>query len=299
MKKKEQRSCKSQNSMKVTKNNKKSVFHAKKFNNDQMNKETKNKKIRNENSTVNSFKNDGYKNKVIYSSLCIPNTKNCNEMYKICNKEIKITSQPSNLQKRLEDRLKPAFFRLLNDKLYNGKKSLSPANIDSYHEGYTQQVKKWPVNPLDIIINNLKNIPNVLIADLGCGSGTLSRSVVGNVVSLDINSTVMSVRCDIRNTPLKSKVFDVCVLCLAIMDLDGYKFFLEASRITKIGGTIFVAEVIKRTDNLINNLNKMCFRLKAIIEKNNVFVVYEFVKTKDFDGTKFSIPMKVCKYKKR
>ena len=59
-------------------------------------------------------------------------------------------------------KLKSSRFRFLNEKLYtqSGHESLKMFRNDSegeqtfktYHEGYAEQVKKWPLDPLDLLI---------------------------------------------------------------------------------------------------------------------------------------------------
>lgn len=53
-------------------------------------------------------------------------------------------------------------FRYLNEKLYTRSSSEAwqlfqedPESFDIYHKGFKNQVVKWPVNPLDIIITEL------------------------------------------------------------------------------------------------------------------------------------------------
>lgn len=58
-----------------------------------------------------------------------------------------------------------AKFRYLNEKLYTSSgtdaKQLfqsDPEAFQTYHEGYQQQVKKWPVKPLDVIIQRIQKM---------------------------------------------------------------------------------------------------------------------------------------------
>ena len=50
-----------------------------------------------------------------------------------------------------------------------------PKLFEDYHEGYRQQVQKWPKNPLDIIVSELKKekYKEQAIGDFGCGEGKL------------------------------------------------------------------------------------------------------------------------------
>lgn len=58
-----------------------------------------------------------------------------------------------------------AQFRFLNEKLYTSSGSDAsqlfqndPAAFQNYHEGYQQQLKKWPLNPLDVIVKRIKKM---------------------------------------------------------------------------------------------------------------------------------------------
>jgi ribosomal RNA-processing protein 8 len=62
-----------------------------------------------------------------------------------------------------EDKLKQSKFRFLNEQLYTTTSEEAaklfkedPSLFADYHEGYRQQVEKWPKNPLDILIDELK-----------------------------------------------------------------------------------------------------------------------------------------------
>jgi ribosomal RNA-processing protein 8 len=54
-------------------------------------------------------------------------------------------------------------FRYLNEQLYTVKSSEAwnlfqedPQSFVTYHKGFENQIAKWPVNPLDVIIQKLK-----------------------------------------------------------------------------------------------------------------------------------------------
>ena len=79
--------------------------------------------------------------------------------------EVEETSKnlAKSLLERMSDKLNAARFRYLNEKLYNqtGKESKSMFKDDTeafnvYHQGFSTQVSKWPVNPVDTIIKMIK-----------------------------------------------------------------------------------------------------------------------------------------------
>lgn len=66
---------------------------------------------------------------------------------------------------KLRESLKGSRFRFLNEQMYTqtGKESYQifkedPSAFDAYHEGYRYQIEKWPMNPLDRIINGIKRL---------------------------------------------------------------------------------------------------------------------------------------------
>lgn len=80
------------------------------------------------------------------------------------------------------DGLKSSKFRYLNEQLYTSESKSAVAIFKTkpelfldYHEGYRQQVEKWPDNPLTMIINKIKKPErrNSNVADFGCGEGRL------------------------------------------------------------------------------------------------------------------------------
>ena len=82
---------------------------------------------------------------------------------------------------------------MINEQLYtsNGAAALrdytaDPSLFDVYHQGYREQVEKWPTNPLDGIIAWLRARPKLRVADFGCGEARLARSVPNSVHSFDL-----------------------------------------------------------------------------------------------------------------
>merc|ERR1712106_1055990 len=73
------------------------------------------------------------------------------------------TTAREELRARLTKQLKASEFRFLNEKLYRAADStnvLDPESAQIYHEGFANQVKRWPINPLDLIIKHVrKRVP--------------------------------------------------------------------------------------------------------------------------------------------
>ena len=60
--------------------------------------------------------------------------------------------------------------------------------VQQYHEGFRHQVESWPVNPVDVIIDQLRRLPkSTVIADLGCGDAMIAQTLKNHkVLSFDL-----------------------------------------------------------------------------------------------------------------
>ncbi|CAN8075908.1 unnamed protein product [Agarophyton chilense] len=170
-----------------------------------------------------------------------------------------ITKKPrklSALQQRMKKKLSSAQFRMLNESMYTNTGAASKAMMDAnpdlfqiYHSGYAEQVKQWPTNPLDRIIQFLSKQKETLsIVDLGCGEARLAKQLPHqNVRSFDLVAVNDSVcACDISNLPLSPDYADVAVFCLSLMGTDYAQFINEARRVLKTEGLLLIAEVASR-----------------------------------------------------
>ena len=127
-----------------------------------------------------------------------------------------------------------------------------------YHEGYRQQVEKWPKNPLDLITSELKKekYRNCKVGDFGCGEGKLQLSLQknkheGKIYSFDVGKCADHIiQTDIASVPLKDKELDIVVFSLSLMGTNFPDFLQEANRVLKSQGTLFVAEVLSRFEDL-------------------------------------------------
>jgi SAM-dependent methyltransferase len=125
-----------------------------------------------------------------------------------------------------------------------------PALFDKYHEGFREQVARWPVNPLDVMVRKVLDMPkSAVIADMGCGEAMLAASVPHKVHSFDLVAANKRITAaDIADVPLPDASVDCVVFCLALMGTDYPSFLAEAARICKPGGTLHVAEVRSRVE---------------------------------------------------
>mmetsp|Transcript_7700 Transcript_7700/g.11347 ORF Transcript_7700/g.11347 Transcript_7700/m.11347 type:complete len:219 (+) Transcript_7700:864-1520(+) len=212
-------------------------------------------------------------------------------------------------------KLEGSKFRMLNEMLYtqHSQKNLklfseSPELFEVYHKGFEEQVKEWPVNPLELVeqeIRKLSGSASTKIADLGCGNGQLELNLKDQpnikVHSYDLVDKDHVKACDVTNLPLKSNKLDIAVFCLSLMGSNHVKMLQEAHRVLKKKGTLIIAEVESRVphkEEFQTNMDKLGFKLQQKIQPNNFFFVCIFAKSK----VKPPLPSKLLnpgKYKKR
>jgi len=219
-------------------------------------------------------------------------------------------------------KLKSSRFRFLNEKLYtqSGQESYKMFKNDTeglntfktYHEGYAEQVRKWPIDPLDLIISSImkRNCEKLVIADFGCGEARLAQALSSSckqihsfdLVALNDKITV----CDFSKTPLENESIDIAVFCLSLMGTNLRDYIKEANRVLKMGGALKIAEVESRFEGdlgvqeFIESIEKTGFGLKWKDLKKEYFNLFDFKKNKNFNKKKAqNFELKPCIYKKR
>ncbi|XP_075168345.1 ribosomal RNA-processing protein 8 [Haematobia irritans] len=219
----------------------------------------------------------------------------------------------NSFQAKLKEQLMGGRFRFINEQLYtmNSKKAeqlfkSDPEAFKAYHDGYRHQVEKWPLNPLTRIIKMIKKLPKSLeIGDFGCGEGMLAKSVPNKVYSMDlVSSRDDIIACDMANTPLTTHTLDVAVYCLSLMGTNLSDYLLEANRVLKINGHMYVAEIQSRFDNVkdfVRKLDSFGFQLVRQDVGQKVFYFFQFKKVRNI-GKVANVPavsLKPCLYRKR
>jgi len=225
----------------------------------------------------------------------------------------------------LKSRLSGGRFRYLNESLYTTtgaaafeQFSEAPELFDQYHAGFRAQTAKWPVSPLQVCVKWLaQHPPSWTVADFGCGDAELAKLVKQKVMSLDLVARTPDViACNISDTPLESGAMDAVVFCLALMGTDYSSFLLEAHRVLRAGGGLWIAEVRSRlekenvkdgdvTKDFLAALKKVGFELIKQDNSNKMFVVFELKKSSSKKAA--AVPaksvtwpeLKACTYKKR
>ncbi|XP_011871561.1 PREDICTED: ribosomal RNA-processing protein 8-like [Vollenhovia emeryi] len=226
--------------------------------------------------------------------------------------------KPKTAQLTLRDRmmaqLKASRFRYINEILYDSDSSQSkryfktdPDAFVAYHAGYKQQLAQWAVNPLDVVISSIKNLPtDNVIADFGCGEARLAACVPHTVHSFDfvaLNDRVKA--CDMAHTPLLMNSVHVVVFCLSLMGSNLNDYIMEANRVLKNNGLLKIAEVESRFENVkdfIRALGSYGFKSTWKDLSHNLFYFMDFRKEEDIIMKKKTLPsitLKSCLYKKR
>ncbi|CAM9939591.1 unnamed protein product [Ectocarpus fasciculatus] len=220
----------------------------------------------------------------------------------------------SELQKRMRQKLEGAQFRMINETLYTSESGASlakfkqePELFDVYHRGFREQVEKWPVHPLDIIIDWLKKYPKARVADFGCGEARLAATVPNKVHSFDLVSpNPLVTACDMANVPIKDASVHVAVFCLSLMGTNLADFLREAHRVLVPGGLVKVAEVRSRfegeeggVERFLEVTKRLGFDTRQMDRSNKMFLLAEFKKSgrKPERGVEFEA--KACIYKRR
>ncbi|ELP90791.1 ribosomal RNA-processing protein, putative [Entamoeba invadens IP1] len=215
--------------------------------------------------------------------------------------------------------LQGAKFRYINEVLYTSRSDQAlhlfedkPQLYSDYHTGYHEQVKKWPVNPLDLIIKKIQENADIKeVADMGCGDAILAlKCNTIKVHSFDLVKTNERVTpCNIKKVPVKKGMCDAVVFCLSLMGIDFPHFIREGFRILKTGGLMFIAEVKGRFPKK-NNFKEEMLKIgleEVSNEDHNVFVIMTYrkatksniIKETVFQEFKKDIKLIPCLYKKR
>ncbi|XP_044758078.1 ribosomal RNA-processing protein 8 [Coccinella septempunctata] len=238
------------------------------------------------------------------------NNADCNNLVQ---KNGRKSSKNLSLRERMLAKLKASRFRYLNEQLYCSPSKdaqnlfkTDPDAFKAYHEGFRQQVDRWPVNPVDVIIKSLKKMNKTyVIADFGCGDAKIAQEVQQKVHSFDLVATNDRVtECDMAKVPLSKESVDVAIFCLSLMGTNLQDYLKEANRVLKVGGILKIAEVESRIDNVDEFIKAVqCFGFQNTYKDltHNIFYFMDFKKVTNVKKTKGlpTLSLNPCLYKKR
>jgi superfamily II DNA or RNA helicase len=124
-----------------------------------------------------------------------------------------------------------------------------------YHELYSKARQNWSEIPYIEISKIIKDRPDWIVGDFGCGENLLSKEIKNKVHSFDhvsIDDDVIS--CDLTNVPLDNNSLDVAVFSLSLMGTNYIEYLKEAHRVLKPMAQIFISEPSKRWEDKENEL---------------------------------------------
>jgi hypothetical protein len=124
--------------------------------------------------------------------------------------------------------------------------------LHEYHRVYREMRKSWSEVPYEFLIEKIFNNDNSInsIADFGCGEALLSENLpskkVFSIDHVNVSANTDVIECDMVKTPLEDNQVDAAVFSLSLMGSNWADYLLEAFRVTKPGGQLFVAETINK-----------------------------------------------------
>lgn len=237
-----------------------------------------------------------------------------------------LPSASSRNKGKIEAKLSGARFRFLNQKLYESSSAealvhfqRNPEDFVRYHEGFREQTKTWPVNPVNIFINRLyrtsssKGHGHLVVVDMGCGDAIIGQTfhdhkqVVVKSYDLVASNEFVEVG-NMTTVPLSEASVDVVIFCLSLMNTDHLQAIREAHRILKPNGSLWIAEVSSRLEGarglkaFEEALQTLGFSITSKDMSNSVFFVL-FANKVTAKIHKVKTPsnsvLKPCLYKKR
>ena len=152
-----------------------------------------------------------------------------------------------------------------------------------YHTLYREKRKEWSEIPYIEIAKKIKERPEWVVADMGCGENLLSKELTNQVhafdyVAIDKNVTA----CDMSSVPLNSQEVDAVVFCLSLMGSNYLDYLKEAFRIIKPYGNLFICEPKKKIDNRIEEFKKdiesVGFKIIEVNSHSSKFIYFQGIK---------------------
>jgi ribosomal RNA-processing protein 8 len=157
---------------------------------------------------------------------------------------------------------------------------------------YGKESAQWSVRPSDRIAARLRGIRLRTVADLGCGDGRLRDAVAPlSVVSVDHCAAKDGIiAADIAQTGLDPRSVDAVVFSLALIGKNWRDYLVEANRILRLGGFLFIAEPQRRAgqdaSRLIDAVRDRGFGIQGEVIHEERIVYVTAVKQREEEGQK-------------
>ena len=152
-----------------------------------------------------------------------------------------------------------------------------------YHELYSNSRKKWDEIPYIELSKKIKDRPDWIVGDFGCGENLLSKEIKNKIHSFDhvaIDDSVKS--CDLTDVPLHNNVLDVVVFSLSLMGTNYKEYFDEAYRVLRPMGVVFIAEPATRWEDREEELKGMLeasgFKVTGEVKHSDRFIYVDAIK---------------------
>lgn len=197
-----------------------------------------------------------------------------------------------------EETLNASKFRMLNELLYTTDSKQAEKYFKNhqedfkvYHEGFSSQATKWPINPNNLIAKELskKKYLGKVVYDLGCGEAMIARQLKSKnitVKSFDLVATNEYVTvANLSKLPEKNGSCDVAVFCLALMGVNFIEFVVEANRVLVDKGILMIVEIssrIKDENSFITAISEVGFDMRKTLDLKGYFKLFIFRKCEDF-----------------
>ena len=158
-----------------------------------------------------------------------------------------------------------------------------PSEWYYYHSLYAEKRKEWSEIPYVEIAKKIKERPEWIVADMGCGENLLSKELTNKVHAFDyiaIDKNVIA--CDMSSVPLNSQEVDAVVFCLSLMGSNYLDYIKEAFRIIKPYGNLFICEPKKKINNRIEDFKKdiesVGFKIIEVNSHSSKFIYFQGIK---------------------
>lgn len=161
----------------------------------------------------------------------------------------------------------------------------NPDSWHRYHALRKSRMETWEEIPYEYIATKIKDSRDI-VADFGCGENLFRKCIPTNKIyafdHIAIDDSVIA--CDMCNTGLENETIDVAVFSLALWGTNYKDSIIEANRIMKRRGFIYIAEPSKNYETqeeqqkLINILNECGFQLLSNIENRGKFIYITGIK---------------------
>ena len=159
-----------------------------------------------------------------------------------------------------------------------------PSEWYLYHTLYREARETWPEQPFERIAERIRVRPDWVVGDFGCGECLLGRAIPDNqVIGIDhVACDQGVVECDMSDVPLDNASLDVAVFSLSLMGANWTDYLLEAYRILKPYGHLFIAEPQGRwqghTEELEGAIQAAGFSVVGGVEQRYDFLYLTAVK---------------------